>query len=58
MKLAVKKTPAAGTAPSGTQATPNANDQTTPLYLPLTAQTCTKPVFTLGVTTVYAQSGA
>jgi hypothetical protein len=32
--------------------------QTTPLYLPFTAKTCTKPVFTLGVTTVYAQSWA
>jgi hypothetical protein len=32
--------------------------QTTPLYLPFTAKTCTKPVFTLGVTTVYARSRA
>jgi hypothetical protein len=29
--------------------------QTTPMYLPFAAKTCTKPVFALGVTTVYAQ---
>jgi hypothetical protein len=32
--------------------------QTTPLYLPFTAQGCTKPVFTLGVSPVSAQTGA
>jgi Protein of unknown function (DUF4232) len=28
--------------------------QTMPLYLPFTAQACTKPIFTLGISTVYA----
>jgi Protein of unknown function (DUF4232) len=32
--------------------------QTMPLYLPFTAQACTKLIFTLGVSTVYAQAAA
>lgn len=32
--------------------------QTMPLYLPFTAQACTKPVFTLGIGTVYARAAA
>jgi hypothetical protein len=32
--------------------------QTTALYLPFTARTCTKPIFTLGVSTIYAQAAA
>jgi hypothetical protein len=31
--------------------------QTTPLYLAFAAKTCTKPVFALGVTTVYPRAG-